>query len=1156
MSVDNVVTNANQQRDIPYTHEVRFGIVMYGGVSLAIYINGVANELYELASATSQNGDTNVKQGTREVYRKLSWLVNNPELCQEYLGHLRGETKTAVDFFQEKMKSDNLQRTRFIVDVISGTSAGGINGIFLAKALANGQDFSPLRNLWVREGDIDELLNDKQSYRGIEFAKNDEPPRSLLNSDRMYLKLFEAMQKMEENTPAPGVGTSKLVEELDLFVTTTDIRGAVVPIRLFDKVVYEKRYRQVFHFQYAAANGQVLRNDLVNANTPFLAFAARCTASFPFAFEPMQVTDADQLCFANPKSGKVDFGEWKSFFTGLSNDDMEKDKWRDRAFGDGGYLDNKPFSYVVDALSWRLGRLPIERKLIYVEPAPSHPERERQVYPGKPDAIENALAALTSIPQYETIREDLETVLRRNRRIERVERIVRKVEEDIEGQDGDPFKKIKLDNGKVPKWEDLDMREMVDYYGVAYLPYRRLRLNSVTDDIAERIADRWGVDRRSDRFYALRALVRVWREQRYFDYRNAKTETQKESVNAYLNDFDVKYRLRRVAFVLRKMHQMSRVVRWMELAQKNPPPLTDIEDSVLRRIEKRQPALKAMEPKEIQAALDDLRKGFGQAMGELRETTWLKMPVGVAASDLAWRKTLDQVLGVIVGEKSANELATLAAVDGAAVQLPWIDLPEFNPRLTLQENVFARAKTLLEFAQKGPRTQLQDFLERDIARLRNEYAKVIRPNNGGKTSLTRNILGNPQFVAGSAEKPADENNIEAKTTNSTDKVIQPPQTAVMTIEKLVDLQFGSALNREAGVLVRRFLSEYYLRFDEYDQMSFPLYYETGTGEPSTVEVIRISPEDATSLINETDDQGKTNQPRRKLAGTAVFNFGGFLNAEWRRNDIMWGRLDGCERLLTALLPGSANHEIRDTLLGEAQRAILKEEMHPEKYKLLVDNFARVLAEQPEGTLNEAFLKLWEHLGPAQDAQRRTQIAQTLKSILGEDGMVDYVKQYYEVNRDLDTEKTLKTGARAVTITGKILEESEKNYRATSSRMVWLTRTGRVLQVLLGVSTPGTLRQSLFRHWLALLYVFEVLIVGGSILFSSTAARTFGLTAIAITGVAHLATLVTGDLLAKKHWWVKLLATAVVLAALIFVLLGIRVVLNGNVASESLVVGAR
>ena len=226
----------------------------------------------------------------------------------------------------------------------------------------------------------------------------------------------------------------------------------------------------------------------------------------------MTVADAQRLCNVKPGNATVDFDKWKPFFTGLSSDDLAGDHWRDRAFGDGGYLDNKPFSYVVEALSWRLGDLPMERKLIYVEPAPAHPELERQRFADKPDAIENAFRALNTIPQYETIREDLEAVLARNRRIERVERIVRQVEADIETRKTDPFERLKLIDGEVPAWSSLDLGAMINYYGLAFLAYHRLRISAVTDDIAERLAICWDVNSGSDRFYALKAMARVWRE--------------------------------------------------------------------------------------------------------------------------------------------------------------------------------------------------------------------------------------------------------------------------------------------------------------------------------------------------------------------------------------------------------------------------------------------------------------------------------------------------------------------------------------------------------------------------------------------------------------------------------------------------------------------
>src|SRR3982751_4669171 len=93
---------ADEKREYdPKSLETRFGLVMYGGVSLAIYINGVAQEFY------------NAVRG-RGVYRFLKALTD----------------------------------TDIIVDIISGTSAGGINGIMLSYALCNGKEFRDAASLW------------------------------------------------------------------------------------------------------------------------------------------------------------------------------------------------------------------------------------------------------------------------------------------------------------------------------------------------------------------------------------------------------------------------------------------------------------------------------------------------------------------------------------------------------------------------------------------------------------------------------------------------------------------------------------------------------------------------------------------------------------------------------------------------------------------------------------------------------------------------------------------------------------------------------------------------------------------------------------------------------------------------------------------------
>jgi patatin-related protein len=1081
-------------QDNLYAHEVRFGVVMYGGVSLAIYINGVTNELYEMARATPKVGGNPKTGQTRDVYRKASWLSRNPGLRAAYLAHLRDPQQP--DPFADGVNLPGDQRVRFVVDTIAGTSAGGINGLFLAKALANGQEFAPLKQLWIQEGDIDSLLNDKASYTGLKFAATGAPPQSLLNSDRMYVKLLEALDGMETTIPPTGSGESPLVDEIDLFVTTTDIRGAVVPLRLFDKVVYEKRYKQVYHFQYSPADDKP-RNDLADDNSPFLAFAARCTSSFPFAFEPMCVADAQRLCNARGNEDAVDFGEWKPFFTGLSTGDMTSDRWRNRAFGDGGYLDNKPFSYVVDALSWRLGGLPMERKLIYVEPAPSHPESERQVFDSKPDAIENAFAAVFSIPQDETIRQDLEAVLGRNRRIERVERIARQVEADLETR-VDPFARIILDEGgSIPDWRTRGMSDMIAYYGVAFLPYRRLRMMTVTDDIADRLAVWWGVDRRSDRLYALTAVVRAWREDKYVENRDPN-ESQKETVNAFLDGYDVKYRLRRVGFLLRKVHELLSLADKLKLPEPERR-LSDIERRLLDRCERRNLPRATLSSNAAVNALRCLAGGFGHAMGRLRATTWLSAPPQKQDERNAAADELDQVLRLLLGEKTGPALRELATPDGKPVRLP--DLPPPSPLRTLQENVFARTQLLFRSATAASKTRVQTLLEADVELLRSAYAQVLHPTDA--LALPRALLGDPKLEV----RPG---------------VDGAKPTVGIRIED-VKLAGYDVLNAAAGQAVREFLAEYYERFDEYDQMSFPLYYDTGTGEPATVELLRVSPEDAPSLIDETGDRGDVARQRRKLAGTALFHFGAFLDARWRRNDIMWGRLDGCERLLDALFPGAADKAVREGLLQEAQRTIVREEMQPAGYDQLIDRFAEVLADQNQPTLDQAFEGLWAHLGPADSQTRRTQTARILKSVLGDDGMVDYVKRYYEVNRELDTKTTLRTSARAVTITGQVLEEAEKRRRVSTSRTVWLTRAGLGLQTLLAISTPGSLLHAVFRHWLGLLYMFEALIVVGAMLFSSPSAQSFGLTALGLTIALHLASLLAGDLIDRKRGRIILLA---------------------------------
>jgi hypothetical protein len=178
-----------------YTQEVRFAVVMYGGVSLAIYINGIAQELFHLVNSTARE-KAGVNKAlpiealtpTQRVYRKLSYILSNRQFREDCRIQAQAAADQKKSYKVPATPADDTIETRFVIDILSGTSAGGINAIFLSKALANEQNIDQLKELWVNEGDIGVLLNDKRSVAGLGI-QNQQPPLSLLNSRRMYLKL-------------------------------------------------------------------------------------------------------------------------------------------------------------------------------------------------------------------------------------------------------------------------------------------------------------------------------------------------------------------------------------------------------------------------------------------------------------------------------------------------------------------------------------------------------------------------------------------------------------------------------------------------------------------------------------------------------------------------------------------------------------------------------------------------------------------------------------------------------------------------------------------------------------------------------------------------------------------------------------------------------
>ncbi len=243
------VVSMKQPPEMDLTQEIRFAVVMYGGISLAIYMNGVAQELLKLVRATAPSPPHADGQQPKYALRSEDDLEGTEHVYRK-LGQMLARGATAKD--PKEVQGSTRIQTRFVIDVLSGSSAGGINAVYLAKALANDQKIDQLKNLWIEQGDIGLLINDRRPIEGVSALMKQDPPRSLLNSRRMYWKLLEALKEMGEDPPSADGPSSPNVEELDLYVTATDMRGQTVRLQLADKIVKEYRHRNVFHFRYSA----------------------------------------------------------------------------------------------------------------------------------------------------------------------------------------------------------------------------------------------------------------------------------------------------------------------------------------------------------------------------------------------------------------------------------------------------------------------------------------------------------------------------------------------------------------------------------------------------------------------------------------------------------------------------------------------------------------------------------------------------------------------------------------------------------------------------------------------------------------------------------------------------------------------------------------
>jgi patatin-related protein len=1060
------------------TREVRFAVVLYGGVSLAIYMNGIVQELLQLVRSTAPEPDGNSGrlwwgdddlQGAASVYRKLGCLLVDGGLQLDGVSIDEGTTPTPTVV----LPGGRPVKTRLVVDIVTGTSAGGINGVFLAKALAMDRDISSLSSLWVEQGDIGKLLNDAQAMEETPGLDPQRPPRSLLSGPRMLYQLLKALEAVTEAVPSrkdvPNTKQSPYADEIDLWVTATDLEGRPVSVETWNPerlgAIREANNHTTFHFHYdvtdirADSGKNSAPHTFAGRYDPMLAFAARCTSSFPGAFEAVKLTDLATVMAARTgvealRAGKAADDGWAALsginpfvvprgwapLHGLDKFFTEYGGAQQAAlhsFADGGYLDNQPVDLVMRTLPKRRSQLPVARRVLVVDPDPGTAPRYET--DGGPDAIPvvpllgdradllSTIVKVVTLPRIQTIGGDVERILALREPCRVREAVYKALNEQLDRDSA----AAKPSSGGAGSAEEA---------GAA--TREQAATLSALDAGSEGSAAATGVG----------------------DEAGEAQPGLGSDDDAGASLTDTAYEMLRRAILARELGAALARVGFPERSY----PAGSQHHAIATRIvaawhDRVSPATHT--PGSNDPVLDELDLGF-----ELRRINFLQGQIDRLMREspqdrptFGWLRHLRAQLDerYVDAARQARHLRNRAAVQ-----------EDQGVSATIDKLRTALTCTIKVVPFDGPPEQADAELGKLLA--------------GGQP--LRDALDGVRAVFAKYLNLAEVRRTTLQTL-STDNATGDPPEAAQRRNRLVGQWNCFAAYDEATLALREMLA----------------------GENNDIEVLRVSPQDTWRLVDE-----RIHGP--KLAGVQVHHFGGFLSADWRRNDILWGRLDAAERLIAALCPtppedaprdpngGLDPRDVRDCLIGEAHAAIIGDVLRDSHYRSLL------------GT------QLGVELSP-DPPQGSSEAAKDVRTVL------DAFRAGYQRPGPPPRQESVEVAARAARVFDKVGGGLPIPAGPLTALRRWIGATVRVAAGLAEVAVPDPKKPSALvtRHLLAVAAIAGVLmiILGGIV--GGPAVVSFGWVVVVVAIAARLivalvAAWIAGDL--SRIWIVVALVVVV------------------------------
>jgi patatin-related protein len=752
-----------------FVHEMQLGLVVHGGVSLAIYTHGVCQEFY------------NAVRG-RGIYKLVKALTD----------------------------------ADLVVDVISGSSAGGINGILLSYALTNSNvrelvDFSAFASIWRNSGDLLKLLHKPNLFRS-------QPTESSSGHDNFYQRGAVAVLKrgFEHKMPRPPQEWYSASNELDLTIAGTNYLGKLD--RTLDETginVGIKNHRTLFHLKHRQGRKQPFDPTFKDPKLPrsaadtYQALAKLCqiTAGMPMIFPLVEVDVRD-------RQNTVDrqLTMWGKLEQHYSPDPTLDRSNHKLYFLDGGLLDNAPFTCAIEATHYRLPHKPGQRKLFYVDPNPEHLNERVRLNGNKKDRAGRILqATVLSVPIHQSISNDLRAIHEHNQKVRRYQISIDRAEAAIDSQ---------------PLLESADSTQSQIYLRGRLFDFRDRNLPLLLHaDLSAQNANYSTIVEKIE--VVLINKLHTKQDRSHYHKLLARFESQ-------IIDLDVEYSIRKHFYLIDRIADL---------------PKRDLDSETYSQLQNLSLQLSC----NIKL-LEVVRAGIQRLLGDRSVSNYFYYLIGQQSSDRQIRVFVYELIfrlhRFLLDERQFKKFVPTdpaARLETIGDDF-WQNLPKFAA------------------ARNRGRWISQTQISSVFAQIEQRITDLHHSHN----------LHHSIWMDGNLQYDNDRN--------------RSFPSILKRISIVAEAEIARTQNRYTTELLRQWHA-----FDAIDRELYPFEYLTSLSEKKIITPICISPEHAQLGIGQGKDVSE------KLGGNKLYNIGGLFKKSWRSNDLLWGRLDGLNRIIEGIV---------------------------------------------------------------------------------------------------------------------------------------------------------------------------------------------------------------------------------------------------------------